>query len=70
MFCGQTSDGAWVSTMVKVAEVVAVLPQSSVAVHVTVAAPVAPQRLLNAVKLWVMVTSPQLSEAVTFDNQF
>ena len=55
--------GSVVSSMVKVAVVVLVLPQSSVAVKVTVSAPVAPQRSLNPVELLLQVTLPQLSEA-------
>jgi hypothetical protein len=39
--------GFVVSWIVNVAEVVLVLPQSSVAVNVTVAAPVAPHKSLN-----------------------
>jgi hypothetical protein len=39
--------GAVVSSMVKVAFVVDALPHTSVAVKVTVAAPVSPQRLLK-----------------------
>jgi hypothetical protein len=50
--------------MVKVAVVVLVLPQSSVAVKVTVSDPVAPQRSLKPAELWLNVTAPQLSEAV------
>ena len=50
--------------MVKVALVVLALPQSSVAVKVTVAAPVAPQSSLNATKSLLQVTPPQTSEAV------
>ena len=44
------------SSMVKVAVVVLALPQSSVAVKVTLALPVAPQRSLNALKSLVQVT--------------
>ena len=61
--------GAVVSTMVKVAVVVVVLPQSSVAVQVTIAEPVAPHSSLNAVKSFVMVTSPQASVAATPASQ-
>ena len=50
--------------MVNVAVDVEALPHSSVAVKVTVAAPVAPQRSLRAVKLLVQVTVPQASVAV------
>ena len=41
--------GLVVSSIVNVAEQVLMLPQSSVAVNVTVALPVAPHPLLNAV---------------------
>ena len=49
--------------MVKVAVVVAEFPHSSVAVKVTVALPVAPQRSLNATKSFVQDTPPHTSEA-------
>ena len=55
--------------MAKVAEAVAVWPHSSVAVQVTVASPVAPQRSFSPAKLWVMVTAPQLSMATGEFNQ-
>ena len=55
--------GSVVSSMVNVAEVVLVLPQSSVAVKITVAAPVAPQRSLRAVKSLLQVTPPHASVA-------
>ena len=56
--------GAVVSSMVNVAEQVLSLPQSSVAVKVTVALPVSAQRSLRAVKSCVIVTSlSQLSVA-------
>ena len=64
MFVGQVKAGAVLSSMVKVALVVVAFPQASVAVKITVAAPVAPQRSLNAVKLLVQVITPQLSVAV------
>ena len=56
--------GAVVSSMVNVAVVVAVFPQLSVAVKITVAVPVVPQSLLSVVKLLVHVTLLQLSVAV------
>ena len=49
--------------MVNVALVLLALPQSSVAVKVTVAAPVAPQRSLSPSKSWLQVTPPQMSLA-------
>ena len=57
------STGGVVSSMVKVAEVVVVLLQASVAVKITVADPVAPQSSLNEVKLWDQVTAPHASDA-------
>ena len=56
--------GAVVSSMVKVAVVLVALPQSSVAVNVTEAAPVAPHSSLSAVKSWLQVTFPQMSLAM------
>ena len=56
--------GSVVSSMVNVAFVVDALPHTSVAVKVTVAAPVAPQRSLKLVKLFVQVTLLQSSLAV------
>ena len=50
--------GAVVSSMVNVAVVDVLSPQSSVAVKVTVAAPVAPQRSLRDVKSLLHVTPP------------
>ena len=47
----------------KVAEVVAVFPQASEAVKVTVAEPVAPQVSETKVKLLLQVTEEQASEA-------
>ena len=47
----------------KVAEVVEVLPQVSVAVKITVAEPVLPQPSLRASKLFDHVTLEQVSEA-------
>ena len=47
--------GSVVSSMVKVAVVVLVFPQSSVAENITVADPVAPQSSLNAMKLLAQV---------------
>ena len=55
--------GFVVSTIVKVAVVEVLLPQSSVAVKVTVASPVAAQRSLNAAKLLLHVTPLQMSDA-------
>ena len=55
--------GGVVSSMVNVAWVVSVLPQSSVAVKITVAAPVAPHRSVRAEKSCENVTVPQVSEA-------
>ena len=49
--------------MVKVAVLVVVLLQASVAVKITVADPVAPQSSLNEVKLWDQVTAPHASDA-------
>ncbi len=54
--------GATVSMILKVALVVAVLPQASVAVKITVALPAAPQPVIP-VKLLVQVTALQLSVA-------
>ena len=48
--------GAVVSSIVNVAVVLLLLPQSSVAVKVTVAMPVAPQSSLNASKSLLQVT--------------
>ncbi len=56
-------DGAVVSSMVKVAVVVDVFPQSSEAVKVTSAEPVAPQSSLRDVKSLDQVTTPQRSDA-------
>ena len=55
--------GGVVSSMVNVADVWLVLPQSSLAVKVTVTAPVAPQRSLSVASLWLNVTALQLSLA-------
>ena len=55
--------GLVVSSIVNVAVVVVVLPQSSDAVKMTVAAPVAPQRSLRAVKSLLHVTALQSSVA-------
>ena len=55
--------GAVVSSMVKVAVVSLLFPQSSVAVNVTVTAPVAAQRSLSVASLWLQVTALQLSLA-------
>ena len=58
------------SSMVKVAVVLVLLPQASVAVKITVAEPVAPQLdpepvegALRALKSLLQLTAPQLSEA-------
>ena len=64
--------GAVVSSIANVAEVVAVLPQSSVAVNSTVTLPVLPQPSLNPSKLLDQVTLEQISEATApplDDNQ-
>ena len=58
-----TTAGAVVSSIVNVAVVLVALPQSSVAVKVTVAAPVAPQSALNASKSLLQVTPLQASVA-------
>ena len=55
--------GAKSSITVKVASRVVSFPQSSVAVKVTVTAPVAAQRSLNVASLWLQVTALQLSLA-------
>ena len=56
-------DGAVVSSIVNVAVVLLLLPQSSVAVKVTVAIPVAPQSSLKEAKSLLQVTSLQASES-------
>ena len=56
--------GAVVSSIVNVAVVLLLLPQSSVAVKVTVAMPVAPQASLKASKSLLQVTSLHASEAL------
>ena len=56
--------GGVVSCIVNVAVVVLVLPQASVAVKVTVTAPVAPHRSLNDDELLLQVTPPHTSLAV------
>ena len=56
--------GAVVSSIVNVAVVLLLLPQSSVAVKVTVAMPVAPQSLLKASKSLLQATSLHASEAM------
>ena len=56
--------GAVVSSIVNVAVVLLLLPQSSVAVKVTVAMPVAPQSSLKAAKSLLQVTSLQASDAI------
>src|SRR6056297_1947009 len=55
--------GALLSTIVKVACAVVLLPQSSVAVKVTKDSPVVPQSSLSVVKSFVHVTFEQLSNA-------
>ncbi len=60
---GSLIDGARLSSMVNVAEVVVVFPQASVAVKITVALPVFPHSSLNSVKSFVHVTFPQASLA-------
>ena len=52
--------GSVVSSIVKVAVVLLVLPQASVAVKVTVALPVAPQSSLKAMKSLLHVTPPSI----------
>ena len=52
------------SSMVKVAETLLALPQSSVAVNVTVAEPVAPQSSLKPSKSLLQVTPLHTSDAV------
>src|SRR5690606_39841805 len=59
----EVSSGSVVSSIVKVAVVVLVFPQASVAVKVTVADPVAPQRSLKASKSLLQAT-PLTSVAV------
>ena len=54
--------GASLSTIVNVAVVLLLKPQASVAVKVTVAAPVAPQPSLNSTKSLLHVTPLQASE--------
>ena len=56
--------GAVVSSIVNVAVVLLLLPQSSVAVKVTVAMPVAPQSSLKASKSLLQVTPLHASDAV------
>src|SRR5688572_1749855 len=56
-------EGGVVSTILKVATVEEALPQSSVAVKVTVALPVAPHGLESPLKLLLQVTPEQISEA-------
>jgi hypothetical protein len=56
--------GAIVSTIVNVAVVLVALPHESVAVNVTVAAPVAPQPSLKPVKLFVHLTPLHTSLAL------
>jgi hypothetical protein len=61
---GHVSTGGVVSTILKVAELVEVFPQASLAVKVTTAEPVEPHRLLSEVKSFDQVTVPeQISEA-------
>ena len=55
--------GAVLSSMVKMAVVLVLLPQLSVAENVTVAEPVSPQSSLKPEKSWLHVTSLQPSEA-------
>ncbi len=57
-------EGTVVSTMVKVAVLDEAFPQASVAVKVTVALPVDPQRSERDVKLFDQVTPLHISEAV------
>src|SRR5205085_1490150 len=61
---GQLIEGAVLSTIVNVAEVLDALPQSSVAVNVTVALPVLPQPSLRPPKLLLHDTALQTSFAV------
>ena len=60
---GSVTKGAVVSSIIKIAVVEVAFPQSSVAVKVTVADPVAPQSSLNTSKSLLQVTFEQLSEA-------
>ena len=55
--------------MVNVADVVVVLPHSSVVVNVNRAVPVAPHTSLSVVKSLVMVKVQLLSVAATSDSQ-
>ncbi len=66
MSTGSSNVGAVVSCIVKVASVVLVFPQSSVAVNTTSKLPLAPQVVArSSVKLFVHVTGPlQTSEAL------
>ena len=59
-----SNTGSVVSSMVKVAETLLALPQSSVAVKVTVEEPVAPQSSLKPSKSLLQLTPPHKSEAV------
>ena len=60
---GQVNTGGVLSSMVKVPVVVDLLPQSSVAVKITVAAPVAPHKSLKPGLLLLQVTLLQASVA-------
>src|SRR5688572_30692026 len=60
----QVTEGGVVSTMVKVAVVLLLNPSLSVAVKVTVTAPVSPHRSDKAVKSFVQVIGPQGSDAI------
>ena len=59
-----SNTGAVVSSIVKVADTLLLFPQSSVAVNVTVAEPVAPQSSLKPSKSLLQVTPLHTSEAV------
>src|SRR5687767_11743026 len=60
----QVTEGGVVSTIVKVAVVLLLNPSLSVAVKVTVAAPVSPHRSDNEIKSFVHVIGPQGSDAI------
>ena len=62
--------GSIVSSMVNVASAEIEFPQSSVNVNVTVSLPVAPQRSLSPILLFVTVALPELSVPVKLTNQF
>src|SRR5690606_589920 len=61
---GTSTSGATVSTIVKVAVVLTVLPHASVATNVTVALPVAPHSSLKPVKSLLQVTAAPLHKSL------